>query len=50
MADALTQEQIAEFREAFSLIDKDSDGEFRRRNIHSNIIEIFITLCLVTLL
>lgn len=28
MADALTEEQIAEFREAFSLIDKDSDGEF----------------------
>ncbi|KAL1550170.1 hypothetical protein AAHA92_18170 [Salvia divinorum] len=26
MADALTEEQIAEFREAFSLIDKDSDG------------------------
>ncbi|KAK4382542.1 Calmodulin [Sesamum angolense] len=27
MADALTQEQIAEFREAFCLIDKDSDGK-----------------------
>ncbi|CAL5357458.1 unnamed protein product [Camellia sinensis] len=26
MADALAQEQIAEFREAFSLIDEDSDG------------------------
>ncbi|XP_020550392.1 calmodulin isoform X2 [Sesamum indicum] len=26
MADSLTEEQIAEFREAFSLIDKDSDG------------------------
>ncbi|CAA3031999.1 calmodulin 11, partial [Olea europaea subsp. europaea] len=26
MADALTEEQIAEFREAFCLIDKDSDG------------------------
>ena len=27
MAETLTQNQIAEFREAFSLIDKDSDGE-----------------------
>ncbi|PON54423.1 Parvalbumin [Parasponia andersonii] len=26
MADALTENQIAEFREAFSLIDRDSDG------------------------
>nr|TKS03474.1 hypothetical protein D5086_0000154710 [Populus alba] len=26
MADSLTEEQIAEFREAFSLIDKDADG------------------------
>ncbi|KAK2987126.1 hypothetical protein RJ640_019686 [Escallonia rubra] len=26
MADALTEDQIAEFREAFCLIDKDSDG------------------------
>ncbi|KAA8543296.1 hypothetical protein F0562_021209 [Nyssa sinensis] len=26
MADALTEEQVAEFREAFCLIDKDSDG------------------------
>ena len=28
MADALSETQIAEFREAFSLIDKDSDGAF----------------------
>lgn len=26
MADALSKDQIAEFREAFCLIDKDSDG------------------------
>jgi calmodulin len=35
MADQLTEEQIAEFKEAFSLFDKDGDGEFdekRRRN------------------
>lgn len=28
MSDALTEAQVAEFREAFSLIDKDSDGVF----------------------
>lgn len=26
MADALTEDQIAEFQEAFCMIDKDSDG------------------------
>jgi hypothetical protein len=26
MADSLTEEQVAEFREAFCLIDKDADG------------------------
>ena len=34
MADQLTEEQIAEFKEAFSLFDKDGDGAFlvpRRR-------------------
>lgn len=30
MADQLTEEQIAEFKEAFSLFDKDGDGEFPR--------------------
>jgi hypothetical protein len=29
MADQLTEEQIAEFKEAFSLFDKDGDGEFK---------------------
>jgi type II secretory pathway predicted ATPase ExeA len=29
MADQLTEEQIAEFKEAFSLFDKDGDGECR---------------------
>ena len=29
MADQLTEEQIAEFKEAFSLFDKDGDGEYR---------------------
>ena len=28
MADQLTEEQIAEFKEAFSLLDKDGDGEY----------------------
>ena len=28
MAEALTEGQIAEFQEAFCLIDKDSDGKF----------------------
>jgi len=27
MADQLTEEQIAEFKEAFALFDKDGDGE-----------------------
>ncbi len=31
MADQLTEEQIAEFKEAFSLFDKDGDGEFNYR-------------------
>jgi len=29
MADQLTEEQIAEFKEAFSLFDKDGDGEYQ---------------------
>ena len=29
MADQLTEEQIAEFKEAFSLFDKDGDGTYR---------------------
>jgi Ca2+-binding EF-hand superfamily protein len=28
MADQLTEEQIAEFKEAFSLFDKDGDGTY----------------------
>ena len=28
MADQLTEEQIAEFKEAFSLFDKDGDGAY----------------------
>lgn len=32
MADQLTEEQIAEFKEAFSLFDKDGDGECARRD------------------
>ncbi|KAF5930444.1 hypothetical protein HYC85_031317 [Camellia sinensis] len=40
MAEALTQEQIAEFQEAFCLIDKDSDGS-RLGNITFNNILTF---------
>ena len=29
MADQLTEEQIAEFKEAFSLFDKDGDGKLK---------------------
>jgi len=29
MADQLTEEQIAEFKEAFSLFDKDGDGAYK---------------------
>jgi hypothetical protein len=32
MADQLTEEQIAEFKEAFSLFDKDGDGELKFRS------------------
>ena len=32
MAEELTDEQIAEFREAFYLFDKDGDGESKRWN------------------
>jgi calmodulin len=28
MSDQLTEEQIAEFKEAFSLFDKDGDGKY----------------------
>ena len=31
MAEQLTEEQIAEFKEAFSLFDKDGDGKFISR-------------------
>ena len=31
MAEQLTEEQIAEFKEAFSLFDKDGDGKLRIR-------------------
>lgn len=41
MADQLTEEQIAEFKEAFSLFDKDGDGKFQRR---------VVLLCVVALL
>jgi hypothetical protein len=30
MADQLTEEQIAEFKEAFSLFDKDGDGMYQK--------------------
>ncbi len=33
MADALTEEQIAEFKEAFSLFDKDGDGTITTKEL-----------------
>ena len=30
MADQLTEEQTAEFREAFALFDKDGDGKYKQ--------------------
>lgn len=35
MADQLTEEQIAEFKEAFSLFDKDGDGTLRSIDVSS---------------
>lgn len=34
MAEHLTEEQIAEFKEAFSLFDKDGDGTFPFAGLH----------------
>jgi hypothetical protein len=42
MADSLTEEQIAEFREAFCLIDKDADGA----SFYTFILFLFIILLL----
>ena len=36
MAEQLTEEQIAEFKEAFSLFDKDGDGECGEPNAGNN--------------
>jgi len=36
MADQLTEEQIAEFKEAFSLFDKDGDGTLMKFAIDFN--------------
>ena len=33
MADQLTEEQIAEFKEAFSLFDKDGDGTITTKEL-----------------
>ena len=33
MADSLTEEQIAEFKEAFSLFDKDGDGTITTKEL-----------------
>ncbi len=35
MADQLTEEQIAEFKEAFSLFDKDGDGTITTKELGS---------------
>ena len=40
MADQLTEEQIAEFKEAFSLFDKDGDGKFGHSPLILNLYQI----------
>ena len=37
MADQLTEEQIAEFKEAFSLFDKDGDGTITTKELGTEI-------------
>lgn len=44
MADQLTEEQIAEFKEAFSLFDKDGDGTITTKELGSNNISISIDI------
>jgi Ca2+-binding EF-hand superfamily protein len=41
MADQLTDDQIAEFKEAFSLFDKDGDGKLR----HAPFFDHFLRRC-----
>ena len=41
MADQLTEEQIAEFKEAFSLFDKDGDGTITTKELGLIIINFF---------
>ena len=40
MADAMTEEQVAEFREVFSFIDKDADGS----SFYTHILSVFICM------
>jgi Ca2+-binding EF-hand superfamily protein len=42
MADQLTEEQIAEFKEAFSLFDKDGDGTITTKEL--GLIRIFFRI------
>lgn len=44
MAEALTETQIAEFQEAFCLIDKDSDGEFSLSALCSFVLSLLYQL------
>ena len=43
MADQLTEEQIAEFKEAFSLFDKDGDGTITTKEL-GTVISLFVVL------
>ena len=43
MADQLTEEQIAEFKEAFSLFDKDGDGTITTKELGT--VNISLRLC-----
>jgi calmodulin len=44
MADQLTEEQIAEFKEAFSLFDKDGDGTITTKEL--GLIIVIFSHCL----
>ena len=44
MADQLTEEQIAEFKEAFSLFDKDGDGTITTKEL-GIIVKMFLGAC-----
>jgi Ca2+-binding EF-hand superfamily protein len=49
MADQLTDDQIAEFKEAFSLFDKDGDGNIRSPSSFQLSLSLSLSLCFSSL-